>query len=277
MSRQANPALVGGFVLGGLAIAVAGTLFFGATNVFTQTQRSVIYFEGSVNGLQVGSPVKLEGVEVGQVERVRAIAVVGEEFEIFTETVIEIDPSRFEQRGQPPGDTLQRFKLLTDMGLRARLEMQSLITGQLYVALMILPDTPIRLMKRADVPYPEIASVPTTTQQLARTVRAVLDRIEELPLEEIVGKLDSVVAGLERFVNDPALASAVSNLNATLEQAQRTLEGVETSVEPGSPLNYQVTLMLRELGEAARAIRVLADYLEENPNSVVFGRSPAEQ
>ena len=273
MSRRANPALVGGFVLGGLGIAVAGILFFGATNVLTQTQRSVIYFEGSVNGLQVGSPVKLEGVEVGQVERVRAIAVVGEELEIFTETVIEMDPSRFEQRGRPPGDARQRAKLLTDMGLRARLEMQSLITGQLYVALMILPDTPVRLLNRPDVPYPEIPSIPTTTQKLAQTARGVLKRIEELPLEDIIEKLDSVVAGVERFVNDPALASAVSNLNATLEQAQQTLEGVEA----GSPLNYQVTLMLRELGEAARAIRVLADYLEENPNSVVFGRSPAEQ
>ena len=273
MSRQASPALVGGFVLGGLALAVGGVLFFGATNLFSQTQRSVIHFEGSVNGLQVGSPVKLEGVEVGQVEQIRAIAVIGESLDVFTETVIEVDTSRFEQRGLRPENSRERAKLVRDLGLRARLEMQSLITGQLYVALMILPDTPVRLLNRPDVPYPEIPSIPTTTQKLAQTARGVLKRIEELPLEDIIEKLDSVVTGVERFVNDPALASAVSNLNATLEQAQQTLEGVEA----GSPLNYQVTLMLRELGEAARAIRVLADYLEENPNSVVFGRSPAEQ
>jgi paraquat-inducible protein B len=305
MSRKANPVAVGGFVLGGLALAVAGVVFFGGGNLFAETTRSVIYFDGSVNGLQVGSAVKLEGVEIGEVVQIRAIAALDQGLETFTETVIEVDRARFEQRGFAVQDSDQR---LIDEGLRARLELQSLITGQLYVALLILPDVPARLVALPDAPYAEIPAVPKTIEEIERTVKGLVERIQKLPLEDLVVSLDSAVAGFDRFMNDPELASAVANLNGTLaeargavrearglvknvdqkvgplaesaaaalDQAQQTLASAERSIEPGSPLGYQLTQTLRELAEASRAIRVLAEYLEENPNSLVFGRSSGE-
>ena len=122
MSKRANPAMVGGFVLGGLALAVAGILFFGGGSFFSQTQRFVVYFDGSVNGLQVGSPVKFAGVEIGSVQRIAVIGDVTEGFDAYTETVVEIDRSRFDQRGPMPSDAGQRMDMLADAGLRARLQ-----------------------------------------------------------------------------------------------------------------------------------------------------------
>lgn len=287
--RRANPAAVGGFVIGALALAVGGILFFGGGQFFRDTERFVIFFEGSVNGLQIGSPVKMKGVEIGSVQSIRAIADV-ETVEILTETVIEIDRDRFEQRGEESSvDYAARFRRVVAQGLRARLELQSLITGQLYIALLVLPETEPRLVGATDVPYPELPAVPTKGQELERTVRGVLARIQELPLEDLITKLDAAagnldatleegrvaVAEIRRLVHnvDGSVAPITESAVAVLDQTRQTLESVEGTVDPGSPLSYQLSFTLQELADAARAIRVLADYLEQNPNALVFGRS----
>jgi paraquat-inducible protein B len=174
---------------------------------------------------------------------------------------------------------------MIDEGVRARLQMQSFITGQLYVALEILPETEPRLVALPDAPYPEIPAVLTTGQEIQRTVRSFMERLQGLPLEDIVQNLDATlaearvaVASLNVLIRDvdrrvdPISDSAV----AALDQAQQTLESIETTMEPSSPLSYQLAQTLRELQEAARSLRVLSDYLERNPNSLVFGRSAAE-
>jgi paraquat-inducible protein B len=302
--KSANPAVVGAFVLGAIALAVGGVIFFGSARLFADTERFVIYFEGSVNGLQVGSPVKLEGVEIGQVRSVRAIADT-EAFEFLTETVIEVDRSRFQRRGPLlRGTDEERTRRLIDAGIRARLELQSMITGQLFVGLLMLPDTEVRLVGGPDAPHPELPSVPTTSQQVMRTVRSAVEKFEALPLDDIVAKLDSVVAGVDHLVNESDLDEAISNFNlaliearkavadtrklvqnvdgqvgpvaesavAALGEAQTLLADAGAAVEPDSALALQLGTTLREVTEAARALRLLADYLERNPNSVVFGR-----
>ena len=65
MSQKANPTLIGAFVLGAAAIAVAGLLVLGGGKLFHRTRPFVIYLEGDVTGLRVGSPVRFQGVQVG--------------------------------------------------------------------------------------------------------------------------------------------------------------------------------------------------------------------
>src|SRR3546814_9773207 len=65
----ALPIFIGAFVLGGLAIATAAILFFGGGRLFERTTHAVVFFEGSVAGLDIGSPVTFRGVRVGSVER----------------------------------------------------------------------------------------------------------------------------------------------------------------------------------------------------------------
>jgi paraquat-inducible protein B len=179
-----------------------------------------------------------------------------------------------------------------------------MITGQLFVGLLMLPDTEVRLVGGPDAPHPELPSVPTTSQQVMRTVRSAVEKFEALPLDDIVAKLDSVVAGVDHLVNESDLDEAISNFNlaliearkavadtrklvqnvdgqvgpvaesavAALGEAQTVLADAGAAVEPDSALALQLGTTLREVTEAARALRLLADYLERNPNSVVFGR-----
>jgi paraquat-inducible protein B len=303
--RRANPTLVGAFVLGALALAVAGVFVFGGGRFFADRDRYLIFFDGSVNGLQVGSPVKLQGVEVGQVVEIHAIADV-ERREIATETLIEIDRTLFEQRGPRIADPAAREKAFLEGGLRARLDVQSLITGQLYVSLLVLPGSEARLAGPPDKPYPEIASVPSTSQEVQRVVRSAVEKFEELPIQDIFERVDAILSAVNRIVEQGRIEETVANLNgtlddargaigdlrrllrnvdgriepvadsalATLEEARRALESAQSTVSPESAVAYRLGETLSELSEAARALRELAVYLERNPNSVVFGRPP---
>jgi paraquat-inducible protein B len=308
MSKRANPAAVGAFVLGALALAVAGVIFFGGGKLFADTERFVIFFEGSVNGLQVGSQVKLQGVPIGEVTDIRAI-VDTREWDLYTQTTIQIDRSRFERIG-PALSGRERAELLVRQGVRARLELQSLITGQLYVALDFLPNAEAKL-RPVETDSAQIPALPSKSQQMQQAYRQVTAKLKDLNLERLIDNIQSAVEGIDTLVNDPQLKDAVANLNTALQdvpgavadarrvmqgldgrigsvsesavaaldevrgalkEARGTLASVDSFVEPGSPTSYQVSTALQELTTAARAISRLASYIEENPNSLVFGR-----
>jgi paraquat-inducible protein B len=309
MSKRANPAAVGAFVLGALALVVGGVIFFGGGKFLANTERFVIFFDGSVNGLQVGSQVKLQGVPIGEVIDIRAL-VDAREWDLYTQTTIQIDPTRFERIGLTLSLGRERAELLVKQGVRARLELQSLITGQLYVALDFLPNAEARV-KAVETEYVQIPAVPSKSQEIQEAYRQVTAKLKDLNLENLIDNVQAAVEGIGSLVNDPELKDAVANLNTTLEDAQGavadarrvmqsidgrigpvsesvvaalsevrgtlkgargTLASVDSFVEPGSPTSYQVSTALQELTTAARAISRLASYIEENPNSLVFGR-----
>ena len=303
MSRRANPAVVGAFVLAGLAILVAGVLVLGGGRLFKRTVRFIVFFEGSVNGLSVGSPVKVTGVPVGQVIEIDAI-VDAQSWRVLTKTVIEIDPARLTQRGLRAGEQNIAYQELVEHGVRARLEMQSLLTGQLYVELSFRPDTEARLIG-GDTRYPEIPSLPTTVQEIEAEVRRTLAKIDELPLEDIMKHLDAALVGVDRLVDDPSIPHALANLDAaladaqkamrsmaqlsqratseivpvakaataTLDDARRSIEEMRTALGATSPLAYQMSSTLQELDRTLKAVRLMAEEIERNPSSLLFGRS----
>jgi paraquat-inducible protein B len=305
MSRRANPAAVGAFVLASLAILVAGVLVFGGGRFFRRTIRYAVFFEESVNGLAVGSAVKVAGVPVGRVIEIDAI-VDAREWTVVTEAVIELDLDRLTRRGVSVDEHIPHRELIAH-GLRARLEMQSILTGQLYVDLSFRPDTPAELAGR-ETRYPEIPSLPTTVQEIEAEVRQVLAKLAALPLDELVKKLDTALTGVDRIMNDPSIPRALEGLDAALvdtrramqgiaelsqqargeigplartataalEDTRRTLEDVRAQLSSGSPLSYQLSATLKELDRTLEAIRLMAQQIERDPQSLVLGRSRHE-
>lgn len=306
MSKKANPAAVGAFVLGAIALIVAGIVVLGGANLFADMQYFTVYFDGTVNGLQIGSPVKMQGVEVGEVTQIRAIGDL-ETFAIHTETVMFVDRTRYVRLGGSPAE-VGNAKQLAEKGLRARLELQSFITGQLYVSLEVLPDSEARFVGK-NPQHPEIPAVPTKLAELEKTLTGIASKLGNLPLEDTVDRLNSLLAHVDEFVQSDELDAVVTNLNATLEeargavadartlvgnvdskvdpfadsaitaldQAERALVSVDAAIKPGSAVSYQLSVTLQELADAARSIRVLAEYLDRNPNSIVFGRGSGDR
>jgi paraquat-inducible protein B len=274
--KKANPAAVGAFVIGALVMLVAGVVIIGGASLFADKVRYVLYFDSSVNGLTVGSPVKMQGVEIGSVVEVNALADTSK-MTVVNEIVIRVDRSRFKRTGADDSLT-RRTQYLIEHGMRARLELQSIVTGQLYVGLDFQPDTEIRLL---GIPseYEELPTIPSLTSELENTMRAFFARLKDVPIENIMKNLDSSLAGLSEILNSPDLKAAVAQLDETvgeargaLGQAKGAFTNIDSAVEPDSDVRYQLSVALEEVAGAARAIRLLADYIERNPNSVVFGR-----
>jgi len=161
--QRASPTLVGGFVLGGLAIVAAGILFFGGREAFAPKLEAVVFFEGSVGGLGPGSPVTFRGVRVGSVSRV-AITVDPRVMQARIPVELTLEPDRVKlvtgSTGQP------MLRRLIEAGLTATLEPESLVTGQMLVNLDLNPGLDARTVDNAQADVPEIPSVQSDLQEL---------------------------------------------------------------------------------------------------------------
>src|SRR6478609_6690502 len=137
MSTRANPKLIGGFVLGAIALVIIGLLAFGSGQYFAPKGKAVLYFAGSLAGLDVGSPVTFRGVKVGTVNKI-VIQYDIRQQKLRIPVYIELDPAKFQiVSGARSGVNI---KELVQRGLRARLQIQSLVTGQTSVDFDFYPD-----------------------------------------------------------------------------------------------------------------------------------------
>src|SRR5512137_2811193 len=186
MSKSANKTVIGIFVVGAIALVVVAIVVLGSGKFFKKTLRAVCYFEGSVGGLNIGAPVVFRGVKIGSVTDV--VLRVDSAKLIFTIPVyIEIEPDRFRVIGVRPKQLGQNLKTFIDRGLRATLEMQSIVTGQMQVGLDYYPDKPAKFAEfRIDTRTPEIPTVRTAMQELTK-------KVEKIPIDELFAKILSAV------------------------------------------------------------------------------------
>jgi len=246
MSNKANKSLIGGFLVGATALAVAGILVFGSGKFLTKSQPYVMYFDGSVGGLNVGSPVVFRGVQVGAVKSIR-IRGDAKDLSLSIPVVVEFEPDRIEMADtgreikRDPYRDLQQF---VARGLRAQLEPRNFVTGQLQIALDFYPDEEARLVG-SDTPYPEIPTIPSAFARISKTV-------EDLPLREITRKLSASLAGIEKVVNSPEIGQTLRDVRLAAGAARKLLEHLDTSIEP----------LMADIGETVKDAQKLVRNLD---------------
>ncbi len=243
---------------------------------YTQKKYYMLHFKESVRGLAVGAPVEFRGIKIGQVIEIKA------EFNLETLlprilVLIETEPERWEVVGEAKIDEGEKMERLVEKGLRAQLKTGSLLTGKLYVDLDFHPDAPPR-QAAYEGEYPELPTLPAPLEELRTKVDQFFDRLEKLPLEQLVDEVQITAQALKGAISQvQQLASNLNTntapaVNVALEQAQETLAAAETLLNPDSPVHHELKHALKELAEAARAIRVLADYLERHPDAMIYGK-----
>jgi len=176
--------------------------------------------------------------------------------------------------------------LVDQRGLRAQLRSGSLLTGQLYVALDLFPDVP-----KAKIDWtlaePSLPVIPSTLPDLEEKITNILAKLDSLPLEAIgsdlskaLATLDQTLQSTEKLVSGldgklmPELSSTFTDLRTAIASANGVLQNTDaTLVGKDAPAQQELRYALQEIARAARSLRVLADYLERNPNSLVFGKS----
>ena len=182
-------------------------------------------------------------------------------------------------------------------GLRARLKTGNLLTGQLVVDLNFYPGE--EAIMRGDGSIPEIPTISSSIEEITRSLTALLDKVQGLPLAELTESLTNTVKSAERLVNSKEILSAIESLDQTLvtlnrvmtnldkdlapqaqsalSEADLTLKTIREAISLDSPLRYDLENTLQELGAAARSIRLLAEYLESNPNALIYGKGGRPQ
>ena len=222
MTRKPSKTIIGAFVLGALALIIIGVMTFGAGDYFSRQPTFVMFFDGSVKGLNVGASVVFKGVKVGRVTDI-SLLYNPKAQSVQIPVLVEIDPhSIMQEKGWT--DPKDFISLLVKQGLRAQLQLQNLLTGQLIIELDFHPDKPPRLV-RSDIRYPEIPTIPSSLEQLTRT-------IEKLPVEELVTKLISAIEGIEKAVTSPELTESIRSLNLAINDVRTLIQNIDGTIQP---------------------------------------------
>ena len=238
MSKPVNKSLVGAFVLGAIVLAVAAVMVIGSGKFLAKSVPFVMYFEGSsVKGLNIGSPVMFRGVKIGSVTDVRLLfETTSLKFVIPVE--VELDTSKIDVGGgavKPKGG--EYLKALIEKGLRAQLESQSFVTGQLMINLDFFPDKPARFVG-LDKKLPEVPTIPSTFEQISKD-------IQNLPWKEVFESMRATVQGIDKLVNSPAMTSAIHNIDQTFSEATQTLKTIQEEMKPILANIEETTILVR--------------------------------
>ena len=249
MSKKANPTIIGAFILGAIALIVLSLILVGGGKIFSERQVYVTYFEGSLRGLRAGANVTFRGVRVGQVRELY-VRFNENTLEFDSPVVIELEDGAIrtteldEMRTQSDADEL--FSQLIEKGLRAQLQMESFVTGQLLVDLDYHPNTKA-MFRDKDKQYREIPTVPNDVQIVLANFQNFFAQLKDVPFDEIFRDLKKSIHGIEQIVNSPELAHTLkgidkfvnsvdtqqltSNLTNTIEDLDTTIANIQSLVK----------------------------------------------
>ena len=220
------------------------------------TRKYLLYFDGSVRGLSKGAPVEFRGIQMGKVIDID-IEFNAETEQFKIPVLIETEPERLAPMSflQSEEESLARMERLVERGLRAQLKTGSLLTGQLYVDLDFYPDARQASIGKSGR-YPLMPTIPTSFEEITKSVVAILEKLEDFPLDQLGKDFTATLGKLDR----------------TIVEAETTLETIKSMFAADAPLSQELQHTLVELSEAARTLRILADYLDRHPEALIRGK-----
>jgi paraquat-inducible protein B len=317
MSDKSQPIAIGAFVIGASLIVITTVLFLLGSG-FGEKEKIVMVFDGSVRGLNVGAPLALRGVTIGEVTDVDLIL----DSDTGSVTIVveaDLEEKNIRKTGNKDVDPTEE---LISRGLRAQLASQSLLTGLLYVELDFHPGSALNL---ADIESTaiQIPTIPTTFERFTK-------KLQEIDVQKLAEQIDSIADSInhlvssEEFQNLPVnatdaldslqnlssqlqdqLASTGPKIDTVLDEAAETvasanselprlttlieenlkvlegaiiafeqgMTGIDGLVSPDSITLYQLNNALKEITRAGRSLQSLATTLEEQPESIIKGKS----
>lgn len=248
------------------------------------TLEYVADFQGEQRGLAPGTAVELLGVEVGDVRDAR-LAWDNRHQTLVTRATFTIDPEQVHildmprAAGSDQRDAVRGWiQTLVEHGLRAQASSISFITGFKIVALDMVPGAPRAGLEQrgGQVWIPTSASGDLAA--VLRDVQGVLKNIDRATsgpeLGHALQSLDQTLTRLDQMTREvePDIKTLVKSLRETADSAQNTLNTMQSLMGNTAPSGTDLPRLMRELTEAARSVRGLADYLDRHPEALLRGR-----
>ena len=238
MSKPVNPYTIGAFLVGTLALLIVAILIFGGGQLLKKKSEYVIFFDGALNGLNVGAPVKLQGVQIGTVKEI-SLELDQKATRISKPVVIEIDPAvLLDSSGHPMqaaatlNERRQNAKRLIDAGLKAQLQTQSLLTGLLFVEVNFHHDKPLKLTGLNYKDLPELPSIPSTEEQLKNVADEMLTKFRQLPIEDITKDLAATLKEIRDIATSDELKKNRAALTKTLNETEILVANLNRNMVP---------------------------------------------
>ena len=290
MSQRANPTLIGLFVVGAIVLAIVGVAALGSGHFFEQRTTFVSYFDESVNGLDIGAPVKFKGVPIGEVTDIKLRVDLEEEtFQIPVRYAINLDPVT-DTTGAPLN--LDNPRLLREQiknGLRARLQLESFVTGKLYVELTYLPKPePAVAAMSGGPPQLEIPTALSPLAQLGEGASSLMsnlqqfdvtqinenlvsflvnanDKLEDLDTDEINREILTTVQSVRTVIESEEVRTALRDLPKATEQLRATISDAQTLIKR---LDQGVDPTAEEIQKTSQELRATLERMRRTMKTV---------
>jgi len=223
MSNKSQSTAIGGFVLGAIVLLVGAVMFFAKARFNEPVNQFVMFFDGSLAGLDDGSPVVFKGVKVGSVRKIEVISD-RRSLDIYTPVYVNIYPDSFKGLNGHDEDIEDITDRIVEKGLKATLETQSLVTGRMRIALEFRPDVPIKklgIIKNV----PEFPTAPSALSLFA-------DEVSKLPLAEVADNMNQLLKNANTFITDTDITSSLENFNEAMKQYQQVAETFNSEIKP---------------------------------------------
>ena len=283
MSKKANPTIIGGFVIGAIILTVVALLAFAGGRLFADTDTLVTYFEGSLRGLRVGANVTFRGVKIGEVTDV-SVTTDARTLDFSIPVIITINNDKFVVVGGADVENEGELQDLIDNGLRAQLNVQSMVTGLLEIELDFHPGSEAVYRNKLLTDYRELPTVPSTTQQLLARLRKLAEDFQQVDFQKLMTNIADTAEGIDQLVSSPelqqsiagfgrllnsddtqALASSIrktlSNIDATMASARELLDDTDEGLEP---VVSELLAALEEVGNAATSAQQTLNSIRED-------------
>lgn len=252
MHKEPNKKMVGLFMVIGITALLLIIGVFLKEKLFTDRgEEAVMFFEESIKGLNVGSPVVFKGVEIGKVAKIDLIANPNS-LDFSIPVYVKMDRQGINSIGEYR--TRQEvLDALIEKGLRARLTSQSYVTGQLMIEFEMLPGTPIVLKNK----NPDFMEIPTALSPMGELSKG----LQELPIRQSVESFNLFFESLNKEI--PQISKIVSKVDRLVS------ENSQASADTLNNLNKAIV----NVGEAAKSFRNFSDYLERHPEAILKGKA----
>ncbi len=295
MKTKVRPAIVGAFVVGGFALGLIALLSFGSLNFLHKRTGFIVYFDETIQGLTLGSSVKMSGVTLGRVvdNHVRYDPKTNHP---MVEVVCEFDRNMIRDPQNNTVDVTDRTQVqhLIDNGLRAQLGIVGLATGLAYIELvfrepaMYPADKSLASTESPDH-YPVIPAIPSRSSEFQDSAMEILTSIKRIDFQGISTNIQALTAEVRSAVKDlhakldlvdvkgladqwKAAGTSVNNLasapeirrtfvtlDATLVDVRRTVNRLDKQVDSNGQ-NLENTLLqaqttMRQFNDAAATLQ----------------------
>lgn len=244
MKIKRNALLVGLFITASAILIVTSVLAVGGASWFSTRIPAWVYFQGSVRGLYVGAPVTFRGVKVGEVESI-GIQIDAKTLEAMIPVRVSLSPGAV-RWGDQSATRSSDLPDLVKRGLRSKLALQSVVTGQMGIDLDFNPNAPL-VFANPNSPDPEIPAIKDRLD-------ALIEQVADLPVRDLAMDMHHTVQTLDKTLQatQAAMDRASRELGNTSAEARKTLEAATKALQDVQEQSHATLVSVQQLSDASR-------------------------